>query len=370
MKQVQKTPEIVAKLQAALGKDVDTSNHAVFEAIGLNDLPIRKKHPIFKGAIHDEIFLREMAASLAGESVPVYLMHDSGAPTPFGRAFHGEVINNMGVSELRTLFFVDKATHPDIVQKLDNGTVDQVSVSILAKQALCSECGFDFLGPDSDLFANVLTGTDPEGHVMGENGVHVKPKGLDTFYELSLVGKGGARGARILNRDEQKLGSTTHKRLAASGIDPSIATLVASAEPVKMDLNELVNQLSDTKAKLTLAETKSTETKTQLDASQAKVAELEGKLAEAEKKEGFVKQEQLDAALGALRDVTKKVLVASGKVDAETKEFDVAKCVATIDETSTALAAKLAAGSRAAGATADAEQPAAGAFSGAYRTRG
>jgi hypothetical protein len=214
MKQVEKTPEIVAKLQKAVGDGVDTSNLAVFEAIALNSLPIRKKHPIYNGAIHPTPFLQEMAASLNAESLPIYLMHDSDAPTPFGRAFFSDVQNG----ELRTLFFVDKAAHPDVVGKLDNGTVDQVSVSILPKAAVCADCGFDFLGPESDLFENILTGTDPKGHVMGEDGKHVVVQGLDTFNELSLVGKGGARNARVVNRNDQKLaGSSTAQRLAASG---------------------------------------------------------------------------------------------------------------------------------------------------------
>lgn len=365
MKQVEKTPDIVAKLQKAVGDGVDTSNHAVFEAIALNSLPIRKKHPLYNGAVHSTPFLQEMALALNAESLPIYLMHDSEAPTPFGRAFFAEVSDG----ELRTLFFVDKAAHPDVVGKLDNGTVDQVSVSVLPKAAVCSECGFDFLGPESDLFDNILSGTDPKGHVMGET-AHVIPQGLDTWNELSLVGRGGARNARIVNRDDQKLaGSPTIKRLAASGVGVDIATLVATAESSSMDLTKLVAELSDAKAAKIVVDGKVTELTAQLTAAQTQVTDLTAKLATAEKKEGFVAQADLDAAVVALRDVAKKVLVASGKIDAETKDFDVATCVATIDETSKTIAAKLVAGGKSEdGAGASAEKLAA-VTSSAFRVR-
>lgn len=370
MKQVEKTPEITAKLQNAVGDGVDTSNLAVFEAISLNTLPIRKRHPLYTDATHSTQFLSEMASQLNAESLPIYLMHDSDAPTPFGRAFFADVMPNMGESELRTLFWVDKVAHPDIVQKLDNGTIDQVSVSVLPKALTCSGCGFDFMGPESDLFDNILTGTDPKGHVMGQDGYHAVATNLDSWFELSLVGRGGARGARILPRDEQKLGSTTFQRLAASGVDLSLVTLVASAEPMNMDLTKLIAELTDAKAKVTVTEASVVTLNGTITTLTAEVTDLTTKLAAAEAAKGSAgpKQEDLDAAVGALRDVTLKVLVASGKVDAKTDTLDVATCVSTITETSKALAAKLVAGGSSKEATADADK-ATSVFSGAYRTR-
>lgn len=362
MKQVEKTPDITTKLQNAVGAGVDTSNLAVFEAVALNSLPIRKRHPIYKDAVHPQNFLHEMASSLNGESLPLHLVHND-TVLPVGRAFYGEVVSNFGISELHTLFFVDKQANPDLVSTLDNGTVDQVSVSVLPKAVVCAECGFDFLGEDADLWDHILTGTDPKGHTMGKDGAHAIISGLEVFNEISLVGKGGARNARILNRDDQKLaGSTTYKRLAASGIEPSVVTLVATSEPLNMDLSQLVAELTDAKAKITVADAKVTDLTTQLTAATAKVTDLEAKVAAAPK------QEDLDAALNALRDVTKKVLVASGKVDADTTKFDVATCVSTITDTSTKLAAKLVAGGHAKEATADAAQVSS-ASSGAFRTR-
>lgn len=368
MKQVEKTPNIIAKLQKAVGDGVDSSNLAVFEAISLNTLPIRKRHPLYTDATHSKNFLSEMAAQLNAESLPIYLMHDSYAPTPFGRAFYAEVVDTMGVSEVRTLFWVDKAAHPDVVEKMNNGTVDQVSVSVLPKSLVCSGCGFDFMGPNADLFDNILTGTDPKGHVMGQGGYHAVASSLDSWMELSLVGRGGARGARILPRDEQKLGSTTFQRLAASGVDLSLVTLVASAEPMNMDLTQLIAELTDNKAKVTVADAAIVTLTGQNTALTAEVADLKTKLEAAAKPVEGPKQEDLDAAVNALRDVTLKVLVASGKVDAKTADFDVATCVSTITETSASLAAKLIAGGAGKEATADADK-AASVSSSAYRTR-
>lgn len=136
-----------------------------------------------------------------------------------------------------------------------------------------------------------------------------------------------------------------------------------------MDLTKLVAELSDAKAAKIVVDGKVTELTAQLTAAQTQVTDLTAKLATAEKKEGFVAQADLDAAVVALRDVAKKVLVASGKIDAETKDFDVATCVATIDETSKTIAAKLVAGGKSEdGAGASAEKLAA-VTSSAFRVR-
>ena len=341
----------------------------LFEAINLNTLPIRKRHPLYTDAIHSKHFLSEMAAQVKAESLPIYLMHDSNAPTPFGRVFYAEVVDTMGVSELRTLFWVDQKSHADVVEKVDNGTVDQVSVSVLPKSLACSECGFDFLGDSSDLFDNVLSGTCDKGHIMGEDGAHAVSQNLDSWFEMSLVGRGGARGARILSRDEQRLGSTTFPRLAASGVDLlSIITLVASAEPLDMELIQLIAELADTRQRSSYPMPRSLSSTVR-----SKPARLRSPISRPSSTlplptRQLVPNADVDAALGALRDVTKKVLIASGKVDAQTEDLDVAACVATIPETSASFSPKLIVGGKSKEATADADK-AAGVFSGAFRTR-
>ena len=104
-----------------------------------------------------------------------------------------------------------------------------------------------------------------------------------------------------------------------------------------MELTQLIAELTDTKAKILVSDAKVAELNGQIEAGKAEITDLKTRLdaAIADKATG-PKQEDFDAALGALRDVTKKVLVASGKVDAKTEDLDVATCVATITETSLA----------------------------------
>ncbi|WP_189348029.1 hypothetical protein, partial [Mesorhizobium sp. M2D.F.Ca.ET.232.01.1.1] len=144
VKQLPKTPEIIARLKQA-GASVD--NVSVFEAIALNNRPLRKRHPLYNGAVAQRSLLLEMALALETESRPFQIMHN-GEDLPIGRAFRGQVVDGQD-TELRILFWVDK-THEDKIQQIDNGTVDQVSVGILPKQMICSADGFDFFGPNAD----------------------------------------------------------------------------------------------------------------------------------------------------------------------------------------------------------------------------
>ena len=48
MKRVTLTPELKQRMQATAGEGVDISKHAVYEATGLNTLPVRKEHPLYK----------------------------------------------------------------------------------------------------------------------------------------------------------------------------------------------------------------------------------------------------------------------------------------------------------------------------------
>lgn len=369
MKQVELNADILAKLKASVGNDVDTSNLAIFEAIALNSLPIRKKHPLYFGAVADRAFQEELAAALNKESRPVYLMHKTDADTPVGRVFFATVQNNYFVDETRALFFIDKTAHPDIVGKLDNGTLDQVSVNLLSKQLINSVSGFDYFGPDSDIFENIMTGTDPDGNTLGKNGVYGKLVGLDSFFEMSLVGQGGAQNARVVNRGEQKIGSANFQRLAASGADPSLFALAASTGSLDMPMEKLVTDLTDAKVNLALETSKVTDLTTKLTAETAKVTDLSAKLtaalAEVEAAKADTSAEDLKLATDSIRDVALKVLVASGKVDAKTDTMDVKTCVETINDNSKTLAAKLALSSK----DTSERTPLTAVSSSAYRTR-
>jgi hypothetical protein len=260
MKQVSLTPELKRRLQAAAGDGVDVSKHPVFEATGLNTQPVRKEHPLYKGAKHTRNYLQQMAAEVNKESRPLQIMHND-ADLPAGRVFYGEVLDSDSGPELRLLFWVDPS-QTDTTDLINNGTLDQVSVSTLAQAATCSMCGWNFIGGDSDFETNIMAGLCNNGHQLGQNGAHVVMNDLGDWYEMSLVGRGGARGARICSSTDSVL--TGDYRLAASGqrISPLALTLSAKdLEPVvDPELLKLITSLS----------TQVTELGAKLDASKPK----------------------------------------------------------------------------------------------------
>jgi hypothetical protein len=350
MKQIQKTPEITQMLHQRVGADLNIDSVSVFEAIALNTLPLRKRSTLYKDAVVDHGLLYEMAAAVKAESLPVQIMHDK-EPLPIGRVFHGEVVGQ----ELRVLFFLNN-NETDAIAKIETGTVDQVSVSILPKHLYNSVSGFDYLGPEATS-ENHWTGADNEGNVIGENGVHARLVGLDAWFELSLVGQGGAQNARIVHRDSSVFGSS-YQKLAASGIDPNHLVLVAAIRNESMDLKELVDQLTNTKVQLNQKETEVASLTASNEALTAQVAELTAKLEAANAEPEKVKQDLADAqsqlsasqadasaAVASLKEVAKSVLTAAGKPDAAIPET-VTELTQVISDAKSGLAAVLVVGGR------------------------
>lgn len=352
MKQINKTPEITAVLSQSVGTSVNTENLAVYEAIAFNNRPVRKNHPLFKGAIADRSLLLEMAAALSVESRPVQIQHESES-LPSGRAFHGKVVDKGAESELRVLFFVDKS-EASLMNKIDSGTVDQVSVSIIPKKMLNSKSGFDYLGAEATA-ENIWTGTDNDGNTIGKNGVHARMIGLDNWFELSLVGMGGAENARIVSHDESFFGSS-YQKLAASGVDPSVFLLEASTESHTMDPKEFIDSITKLSADNATATASIATLTASNTALTTKVGELETALAAAGKPDEALATTQADltakteevttltadnaAAVTALQGVAKAVLAASGKMDAEVPKT-IAELTALINDTKVKLSAAL-----------------------------
>lgn len=346
MKRISHNPHIESLLRRSLGAEADLNNVAVFEAIAVNTLPLRKNHPIYKNARMDVGVLYEMAAELIQESRPVLIQHDS-ETLPIGRVFHGEVKDN---TELRVLFFVDN-TEAQHISKIENGTIDQVSVSVLTKQILNSVSGFDYLGDDAD-WDNFFSGDDGEGNILGQDGCYAQLIGLDSFFEMSLVGQGGARNARIVRREESHFGSS-YQKLAASGIDPNAYILAASAtEEPKMDLSELVTKLTSKEVELHTATAEVATLKASNTTLTNQVEELTAKVAAFENVETVDVasiEEERDTAVAALKNVASVLLTAAGK-DADALPETTAELSTLIEETRSSLAAKFIAGGVALGA--------------------
>ena len=349
MKQIKQNDLIKAKLQRSVGDGVDVSKHKVFEAIALNTRPLRKESPpIYKGAIVDRSILLEMAAALELESRPIQIMHNRDV-LPVGRVFHGEVVDRGAESELRVLFFMD-AAEEDSVSKINNGTVDQVSVSILPKQAISSASGFDFLGEGSKP-EMVWMGRDDKGNVIGKNGVYARLVGLAKFSELSLVNTGGAENARIVSHKQSyfadKIGT-----LAANGVDYDNLILDATTgtEKMELDLSNLVEKLSTSAVELSNKTREVTELTASLTSKDAKIAELEANITALGEPATALATAQADlaaantekeAAVLALKNVATKVLTQAGKLNEKAPD-SVADLVLVIDDTASGLSAALA----------------------------
>lgn len=281
MKQLPMDDALRARLKA-VAPDVDPEKIAVFKAAAFSTAPIRKKHPVYLGAVASQTFLEDMRTELARESRPLQIMHGAsdGDQLPIGRVFDGEISVGTGIdgaTELHTLFWID-AEHLDITNKVNSGTIDQVSVAILSKDAISNKTGFDFMGPNVEV-ENIWLGIDDKGNKMGHDGAHVIMNRLDSWFEMSLVGQGGAQGAKIL-------GGKLHLSASNQDVNPLVLQLTSGgSDPAPqppapgskkdmfdMDAKEFANLISEGATKLANAEAaKAT--------AEARVAELTAQLA-------------------------------------------------------------------------------------------
>lgn len=248
MKQLQKTQKLTEILRAALGPDAELNDLAVFESISLNTLPLDKAGSIFDQGVVSATTLRTMAA-ITNDSkyIPLHTMHQQSSELPVGRVFHAEtkerVAGSVLVSDLHTLFYISKNSvqGQELIDKLDTGVVNEVSVGFRAAQLLCSECQFDYRGPDADIM-NILDQTCNEGHTIAENGVHLVLEGVDKFLELSLVSRGAADNTQILNRQQAVIAQDEGLRYlaASSNVSNDIAFIFASKgkEPTMNIMND------------------------------------------------------------------------------------------------------------------------------------
>lgn len=281
------TPDIEAAIDRSTDNSVDPNSVAVFETVALNTLPINKRGTIFHGAIASENLLHQMAkfVTAPGGFVPLHNNHDQGYALPVGRVFDAQTRENeFGITELRTLFYLPLSEEA-LIQKIETGTVEEVSVGVQAKHLNCSECGFDYMGPEAE-FENFFDATCANGHKIGEEGVHVNMVGLDRFMELSIVSVGAANKAKIQTRAKALLGKEQyHERLAATGVVPEATILFAAPTIEKessMDLTTLVADLISAKASLQVNEAalkKAEETiatlKTEAEGLKARLTDLE-----------------------------------------------------------------------------------------------
>lgn len=354
MKQISKTAEILSKLRASYGVDAVVDDLAVYEVVLANTLPLRKTGGLFKGARLSPTLLSEIVNAVNAESVPIQLQHDT-STLPYGRLFSAALVGE----EARGLLAVDKKAHPDLVQKLDTGTLDQVSVGMVNKQLLCSSCGFDYM--KASAYENRWDLTCDKEHKIGENGVHIQVVGLDSLFETSFVGQGAVRGARVIGPSESAF--QDNPRLAASSAANGgiAAHLTATVEDETMDPAAFTSQLSTVTERAVKAETSLTAITGERDTAVANLATVTGERDTAIANLNTVTgerdtavaslataQEAVDAAVAALSAEAKGVLIACGKneadADAAIKDKDATALLGILTENRAKFAAIIPAG--------------------------
>lgn len=325
MKRLALTPELTQRIKGAVGEDVDPSGFAVFEAIAVNTHPLPGKDgTIFEKARLSSLTIRQMADSInGGNHLPLIANHDS-EDIPKGRVFYAEPhVDASGEDELRVLFYLD-STEADTATKLDQGSLDEVSVSFLASQIMCSECDFDYRGPDAS-FTNLYERTCENGHQIGQDGVHARLVGLAVFTELSLVSRGAAKSAKILGRSQSKLAAPL-QQLAARGFEVDRLFLQASKGEEDVDTTALMTQLTDAKADLKVSVAEVTTLKAANETLEVQVTELQGQVstltADLETAKAENKAEELETANTELSEAKAvlgamyvKLATAAGETD-------------------------------------------------------
>lgn len=228
-KQLDVTDAMLEQIQFVADTDMSADDVVVFEATAVNTLPLNKAGSIFDQGRLTRSTLVAMAESVnsKNESVPLHTLHMQGDELPVGKVFHA-FVNELadGQSELRAQFYLPRSS-ATLIEKVNLGILDEVSIGLKSEQLLCSKCGFDYFGDESD-FENLWDRTCANGHSIGNDGTHAVLQGLDAWMELSLVSRGAATNAKIHGRAKRVMPQEQQDRIAASGYAPEAVTLFAS----------------------------------------------------------------------------------------------------------------------------------------------
>lgn len=347
------TSSILEKVRAATEDEgLEASSIVVFETQLVSTRPLNKRGSIFdKGRISRSMLTDMQAHIEAGNANPLHTLHQQGRELPVGRVFSTELFDTAdGETILQGLFYlsIDKT---DLIADINSSTLDEVSVGVLSKSLLCSECGWDYQGDDAS-FLNLWDRTCGNDHTVGEKGVHVRLVGLDQWMETSLVSKGAAADSKIVSRAKSQLGEGQMERLAASGLAPEALILNATIQTEDIVSEntgntgdnsgvvlELTNTIANGRVDLAQKDNEIVTLTAQLEKVTAELTTANETL-EASSNSDVVAdlQTQLDAANANLTSVgefmteqTRSALVASGQTDPEVPE-SIADQMAAITE--------------------------------------
>lgn len=321
-KRIPLTEDIKRMITASIGSEPNWEQIAVFETAAVTGRPINQRYSIYDGAVVQVDAMEAMAQHLnGGKFVPLHLLHEQRWSLPSGRVFQGKVgYDDENIPQLHNLFYIDISDEAgkSLAAKVDNGTIEEVSVGFMAEKLLCSACNFDFMQDEDAIWAR----TCANGHVLGMGDHHLKLSGLKSYLELSLVSKGASTGAKILG-EKKRLLASQFESLAASCHNPERLVLFASptlADEVDMkEIEKLQAALAELTATVSGLKTQVDEQATKLTAADAAAQELTTKLASAEETitAQAAKIEEQATQLTAVGELTTKVSELETKLTAE-----------------------------------------------------
>ena len=348
-KRLEMTDQIKQRIAASAGPEVDPDKVVAFETIAANTLPLNKKGSLFhQGRISPET-LALMSGVPAKGGVPLHTVHNQGGELPVGKVFYSDVMpTNDGGMELRSQFYLPVG-QAALIEGLDTGVVDEVSVGVRPTQILCSACNYDYAAPEASIM-NILNQCCPDGHTVGKDGAHVVMKGLDRWLELSLVSRGAADKPKVVGRTKALLGDARFNELVASGVSPDATTLFGTVTKDEnmsnIDVDKLVaNLAAETGKTAVLTAEKGTltaqlaEVNTKLAAAEKQVVDLTAAAGEpgvklaAEVEKSAKLQADIDAAVAFMTENLKASNVALGKkVEDKDLPKDIAGLTAALSE--------------------------------------
>lgn len=316
-RQVEKTDRIAELIRRATqDPEFNVDSVAIFEARAFNTRPVSKKGTIWEGAVHSVDMLREMSDLFAkGETVPLLAQHRSGLP--LGQVFYSEPVRAPdGEFDLHTLFYLPKSEDA-LIKRLDANVVKETSVGVRPKALLCNKCGFDFMAEDTT-WEHLYERTCENGHTIAKDGTRLLGKGLDRWFELSLVDRGAASDTAVLSPSQQVLGKKI-VGLAARDAGDRRPYLIASfsaqepTDPPKHGAKKNVDEIVELKADLTVANRDLKAAQESVTALTAERDALKKTVGELQTTDAAKLKPSLDAAMTFLKEQATASLAALGR---------------------------------------------------------
>lgn len=342
-KRVVLTENMRQQVVARCGPDVDLNKFVFYQARGISTEPIRQGSLFDKGTLERNALVDMLnLVNDPLETVNLQIMHDHQV-LPTGRVFYAELVDEQytGHSALYTLFGIS-ANHPEIISDVDNGVIDEVSYSFNPSKILCNKCQKDFMDDDVDFF-DFISGRCPEcGAVMGKDDAHVVIPSVKSVSELSLVTRGAAKHAKILDSMYQMAMSDKASpviTLTKEGVKKDLcvfnlcsticnkevdmnpeelkAAILAATEPLSKEVKDMKDSLAslgEEKTALEAAKNEAENAKAALEEDKASLSEEKTKL-ETELADSKKEIERLKDVEASFNEEIRKVLVAAGLSD-------------------------------------------------------